>query len=61
MVRVWMEAGNGGNVPGITGQGACVETGRIIDQMGDDNSDDLQGKPGGRGQTCGRGFWRSIP
>jgi len=41
-----MEVGSGGNVPGITGRGACAETG---------NLDDLQGKPGGRD------LWRNTP
>ena len=55
------EVGNGGNVPGITGQGACAEVGRIVGKMGGDNFDDPQGKPGGRGRACGRGLWRSTP
>ena len=41
-----MEMGNGGDVPGVTGQGACAETARIVDEMGDDHFDDLLGKPG---------------
>jgi hypothetical protein len=41
-----MEMGNGGNVPGVTGQGAREETARIVDEMGDDHFDDLLGKPG---------------
>ena len=38
-----MEMGNGSDVPGVAGQGACAETLYVVDQLGDDNFDDLQG------------------
>ena len=39
-----MEVGNSGNVPRITGQGARAETGCVVDKIGNDHFDDLQGK-----------------
>jgi len=42
-----MEMRDRGDVPGITGEGACKEATCSIDKMGDDHFDDLQGKFGG--------------
>ena len=56
-----VEMGNGGNVPGVTGQGACAETAHVIDQVRDDDSDDLEGKPGGRGRGRRRGLRGNAP
>jgi len=39
-----VEVGNSGNVPGITGHAARAETGRVVDKVGNDHFDDLQGK-----------------
>ena len=47
-----VEMGDGSDVPGITGQGACDETARVIDKMGNDKLDDLRWEP------CGRGWAR---
>jgi len=38
-----------GDVPGVTRQGACEETARVIDEMGNDHFDDLERKLGGGG------------
>ena len=38
-----------GDVPGVTRQGACQETARVIDEVGDDHFDDLERKLGGGG------------
>ena len=38
-----MEMGNGSDVPGVAGPGACAETLYVVDQLGDDDFDDLQG------------------
>ena len=46
-----MEMGNGGDVPGVTYQGACVETARVEGKVGDNYLDDLEGKPGGGGTS----------
>ena len=55
-----MEVGNGGDVPGVAGQGACEETASVIDEMVDDHFNDLLGKFGGRRRTrCGN-LWRSA-
>ena len=43
-----MEVRNGGDIPGVTGPGACKETALVVDEMGDDHFDNLVGKPGGR-------------
>ena len=43
-----VEVRDSGNVPGVTGQGACYKTGRVIDKVGDYHFDDLQGEVGGR-------------
>ena len=56
-----VEMGNCGNVPGVTGQGACAETAHIMDQIRDDCSDDLEGKPGGRGRGRRRGLQGNTP
>ena len=56
-----MEVGNGDGVPGITGHSACAETGRVIEDIGDDGFDEIQGKPGGRRRACHRGLRRSNP
>jgi len=50
-----MEVGNGGNVPGIAGQGACKETALVIDEMVNDHFNNLLGKfefGGSRGNLC---------
>ena len=52
-----MEMRNGDDIPGVTGQG----TRKIVDEMGDDNFDDLLGKSGGRGRTCGEARPKYIP
>ena len=54
-----MEMGNGGDVPGVTGQGARTETVFVV-EMCEDDLDDILGKPGGEGWTCRRILWRCI-
>jgi hypothetical protein len=49
-----VEMGNGGDVPGVTGKRTCAEIALVIDKIGDDHLDDLQGEPGGRGRACRR-------
>ena len=44
-----MEVGNGSDVPGITSHGACAKAVHVIEEIGDDDLDKLQGKPCGRG------------
>jgi hypothetical protein len=56
-----MEMGNGDDVPGVTGQGACAETAPVVDKMLDDHFDDLLGKLGDGGRGCCRGLRRSAP
>jgi hypothetical protein len=53
-----MKMGNGGNVPRVTCQGAREETASVVGKVGDDHFDGLQGKPGGRRQTCRRSLQR---
>ena len=54
-----MEMGNSGDVPGVTGQGACAETVFVVDEMCEDDLDDILGKPpGGEGWVCRRILWR---
>jgi len=38
-----VEVRNGGEIPAVTGQGGREETGLVVDKVGDDNIDDLQG------------------
>jgi hypothetical protein len=52
---------NSGDVPGITGQGACAETALVIGKIADDRFDNLQGKSGGRGIVCCRSLRRNAP
>ena len=47
-----IEMRNSGDVPGVTGQGACAETVCVVSKISDDHFDDLQGKPGGRRTVC---------
>jgi len=56
-----MEVGNSGDVPGVTGQGACAETACVVSKIGGDHSEDIQGKADGRGIVCCRGLWQNIP
>ena len=51
---------DGGDVPGVTRQGACEETARVIDEVGDDHFDDLERKLGGGGRVYSRSLRRSI-
>ena len=44
-----VEMRNGDDMPRVTGQGAREKTVRLIDEMGDDDFDNFEGKPGGRG------------
>jgi len=44
-----MEVRNGGEIPGVAGQGAGEETGYVVDKMGNNDFDNSQGKPGSRG------------
>jgi hypothetical protein len=55
-----METRNGGNVPGVTGQGACAETACVIGKIGNDYFNDLLGKPDCRGQAHHRDLWRNT-
>ena len=49
-----MDVRNSSDIPRVTGEGTCEETACLTDEMGDDLSDNSQGKPGGRGQAgCG--------
>ena len=36
-----MEMRDRGDVPGVTGQGACQKSAFVIDEMGDDNFNDF--------------------
>jgi len=45
-----MEVRNGGNVPGVAGQCACAEAAGVVNKIGDDDFDELEGQPGGRGR-----------
>jgi len=55
-----MEMRDGGDVPGVTGQGAGQKAAGVVDEMGDNDLDDLQWKLGGCGQRCGRDHWQII-
>jgi hypothetical protein len=44
-----MKMRGGGDVPGATGWGARAEIRLVIGKMGDNDSNDLHGKTGGRG------------
>ena len=52
-----MEMGDGGDVPGMAGQGAREETGCVKGKIGDDGVDDLLGDPGGRRLVCRESLW----
>jgi hypothetical protein len=45
-----VEMRNGGDVPAVTGQGACEETACVVGEMDDDQSDYFLGKSGGDGR-----------
>ena len=55
-----MEMRDGGDVPGVTGQGTGQKAAGVVDEMGGNDLDDLQWKPGGCGQRCGRNHWGII-
>ena len=55
-----VEVGNGGDIPGVAGQGAREEAACVIDKMDDDDVDDFLGKFGGRRWACRRYLQRSI-
>ena len=44
-----VEMGNGGDIPGVAGHGACAKSAIVVDKIGDDIFDNLLGKPVGRG------------
>jgi hypothetical protein len=56
-----MEMRNSGDVPGMASQGARAETAHVIDEVDDNNFNDLQGKPGGRGRGRRRHLRRNTP
>ena len=56
-----MEMRNGGNIPGVTCQGARAETARVIYEIGDDHFDNLKGKLGGRRRVRCGGLWGNTP
>ena len=56
-----MEVRDSGDIPGVTGQGARPETASVIDKIGNDDFDDLKGKPGGRGRACRRCLRGNAP
>ena len=39
-----MDVGSGGNIPGVTGQGACAETAHVIAKVSDDRSTNSWGR-----------------
>ena len=45
-----VEMRNSGDVPGVAGLGARAEAAGIVDKIGDDNLDELEGEPGNRGR-----------
>ena len=55
-----MEVGDGGDIPGVTGQGARAEAARVVGEMGYDHSHDLRGMPGGGGGGGRGGLRRSA-
>ena len=52
---------DGGDVPRVTGQGTCAETGLVVEKMSDDHFDDVLRKPCGGRRACRRRLRRSIP
>ena len=56
-----MEMRNGGDVPRVTGQGACAETELVVDQVSDDDLNDVLRKAGDRGRGCGGSVRRRTP
>ena len=46
-----MEVGSSGDVPGATDQGVCTETAYVMDEICDDDFNNLQGKPTGKGRV----------
>jgi hypothetical protein len=53
-----MKVTDGGDVPGVASQGACEETVRVVDKVGNDHFDDLLGNLGEGGRECGRNLLR---
>jgi hypothetical protein len=49
-----MKMRDGGDVPGVTGQGACPEAARVVDEVCDDHFNDVLGKSRGKRQGCRR-------
>ena len=56
-----MEMRDSSDVPRVTSQGTCVETGLVVEKMNDDHFNYLQRKPGGGGRACRRCLRRSTP
>jgi len=52
---------NSGEVPGVTGQGACEKPVLVVDEVGDDHFDDIHGKSDDRGRACCGGLQISTP
>ena len=56
-----IEMRNSGDVPSVTGRGACAETVRVVDKIGDDQLNDLHRKSVCRGRVRRRGLRRNTP
>ena len=55
-----MKVRNGGHVPGAAGHRTREKTARVIDKVGYNHFDDLQGKSDSRGRACRGSLRRSI-
>ena len=58
-----MKVRNGGHVPGAAGHGTYEKTARVVDNVCNNHSDNIQGKSDGGGRRCplGRSVRRTHP
>ena len=47
---------NGGDIPGVRGEGACQEAAGVTPEVGNNHINKLLGKPSGRGRTVVEAF-----
>ena len=52
-----MKVGDSGNVPRVTGHGACQEAGCVVNEVGDDHFHDLLREIGDWGRAWGGRLW----
>ena len=55
-----MKVRDGGDAPGVSGQGACEETPCLIERMGYYRLDNFLGERCGSRRPCDRNLWEAV-